>query len=153
MLKTYSALWKSRWDSAKRAEVGEEKETLQRSWPGWISQQFPGQTSGSNPRPNPSLLLFALMGICLWHRLRQSHLELVAPQWHLLVVGDEVVQTIKHQVVSQEELRAAGILAGVNAAMLHLPVAPAEQNKGRAAYSGLPAPASYCRDSSGQVVK
>lgn len=87
--------------------------------------------SGHNP-PSPNThSLFALMGIGLWHRLRQPHLKLVAPQRHLLVVGDEVVEAVEHQVVRQEELGAAGILPRVDPAVLHLPVAPVEEGGGK----------------------
>lgn len=71
------------------------------------------------------------MGVGLRHWLRQPHLKLVAPQWHLLVVGDEVVEAVEHQVVCQEELGAAGVLPRVDPAVLHLPVAPAEKGGGK----------------------
>lgn len=71
--------------------------------------------------------LFALVGIGLRHWLCQPHLKLIAPQWHLLVVGDEVVEAVEHQVVRQEELGVASVLPRVDAAVLHLPIAPAER--------------------------
>jgi len=95
----------------------------------------PQLPSGHEP-PSPNMhSLFALMGIGLRHRLRQPHLKLIAPQRHLLVVGDEVVKAVKHQVVRQEELGAAGILPRVDPAVLHLPVAPAKQGGGKSGSS------------------
>lgn len=87
--------------------------------------------SGHNPCSPNTHSLFALMGIGLWHRLGQPHLKLIAPQWHLLVVSDEVVEAVEHQVVRQEELGAASILPRVDPAVLHLPVAPAEEAEGK----------------------
>lgn len=61
--------------------------------------------------------LFSLMGIGLRHQLCQPYLELV-PQRHLLVVGDEFIEAVKHQVVN-----ADGVLTPVDAAVLYLLIA------------------------------
>lgn len=50
------------------------------------------------------------MGIGLRYWLSQLHLKLVAAQRHLLVVGDQGKERVEHQVVSQVELGAAGLL-------------------------------------------
>lgn len=65
--------------------------------------------------------LFALVSISLRHRLSQLHLELVAAQRHLLVVDDQGEESVEHQVVSQVELGAAGLLTGVDTTVLHAP--------------------------------
>lgn len=51
------------------------------------------------------------MGVGLRDGVPQPHLELVAAQRRVSVVADEAVQAVKHQVVSQVEARAAGLLA------------------------------------------
>lgn len=62
--------------------------------------------------------LFALVSVGLRHRLRQLHLKLIAAQCHLLVVGDQGKERVKHQVVSQVELWTSCFLTRVDAAVL-----------------------------------
>lgn len=64
-------------------------------------------------------LLFALMSISLRYWFSQLHLKLVAAQRHLLVVFDQGVKRVKHQVVSQVKLGAAGFLTRVDSTVLH----------------------------------
>lgn len=75
--------------------------------------------------------LLALVGVCLGDGLCELHLKLVASQCHLLVVRDEGEQRVEHQVVRQVELGAAGLLAGMDAAVLHSSRAPRGQGLGR----------------------
>lgn len=65
------------------------------------------------------------MRVGLRHRLGQLHLKLVAAQRHLLVVVDEGEEGVKHQVVGQVELGAAGLLPRVDPAVLHPTRTPA----------------------------
>lgn len=64
-------------------------------------------------------LLFALMGICLRHRLCQFHLKLITAQRHLLVVVDQGKECVEHQVVSQVELGTTCLLTRVDTTVLH----------------------------------
>ena len=60
--------------------------------------------------------------------LCQSHLTSVVPQQRLPVVGDEVVEAVKHPIFSQEEPGDTGVLPPMDAAMLHLFITLEEQN-------------------------
>lgn len=64
-------------------------------------------------------LLFALMSISLRYWFSQLHLKLVAAQRHLLVVANQGEKRVKHQVVSQVKLGAAGFLTRVDSTVLH----------------------------------
>ena len=52
-------------------------------------------------------LLFSLVALRLWYRLSESHHEIIAPQWMCPVVHDEIVETVKHNVVYQVILHLA----------------------------------------------
>lgn len=68
--------------------------------------------------------LSALVRVRLRHRVSQPHLELVAAQRRVSVVADEAVEAVEHQVVRQVEAGGAGLLAGVDPAVLDSPGAP-----------------------------
>lgn len=97
------------------------------------------------------------MGVGLRHGAPQPHLELVAAQRRVSVVADEAVEAVEHQVVSQVEAGGAGLLAGMDPAVLDAAGAPGERGGGAACggvkSSNLPQKSGWLNRSMEKITK